>query len=276
MATRSWQRPLPPRVGFLDFKHVTYPGSCQVARTWTTTSSNSSSSSSSSSSGILHVARRLPELSDMWLLLLFMQARSPTRPLLTSSRPSPRWVGLPPLWHVNPPVRQPLPEAQQQGHNHHRHQPAHSIAISSSTTSRLPAQATAAPTAEKLRQQQRGSIICSQQYACRSMLAAVCLLPWAVVPYVHGPAPEPNHLPFLQEAEGSGGCLGWAARDKSAVLAPLRFTRRELQPNDIHIQITHAGGGWGGHATLLCMALKALLHPLVVCSACWCVSAWEW
>jgi len=46
----------------------------------------------------------------------------------------------------------------------------------------------------------------------------------------------------LQDAEGSGGCLGWAARDKSAVLAPLRFGRRELQPHDIHIQITHAGG----------------------------------
>jgi hypothetical protein len=38
-----------------------------------------------------------------------------------------------------------------------------------------------------------------------------------------------------------GTCLGWAARDSSGVLAPYKFSRRELQPNDVTIKITHAG-----------------------------------
>jgi cinnamyl-alcohol dehydrogenase len=48
----------------------------------------------------------------------------------------------------------------------------------------------------------------------------------------------------LQSAsvEGAdGNCLGWAARDSSGNLAPYKFTRRELQPNDVVIKITHAG-----------------------------------
>eukprot|EP00877_Chromochloris_zofingiensis_P007555 jgi/Chrzof1/3052/Cz12g09220.t1 len=55
--------------------------------------------------------------------------------------------------------------------------------------------------------------------------------------------------------EGEGNALGWAARDKSAVLAPLKFPRRELGDHDVFIKITHAGmchsdlhtinGDWG-------------------------------
>jgi cinnamyl-alcohol dehydrogenase len=39
-----------------------------------------------------------------------------------------------------------------------------------------------------------------------------------------------------------GNCLGWAARDSSGVLSPYKFSRRQLQPNDVMIKITHAGG----------------------------------
>ncbi|WIA35261.1 hypothetical protein OEZ86_003720 [Tetradesmus obliquus] len=52
-----------------------------------------------------------------------------------------------------------------------------------------------------------------------------------------------------------GNCLGWAARDDSGTLAPYKFSRRQLQPNDVMIKITHAGmchsdlhsikGDWG-------------------------------
>jgi cinnamyl-alcohol dehydrogenase len=55
--------------------------------------------------------------------------------------------------------------------------------------------------------------------------------------------------------EGSGNCLGWAARDTSGHLSPLVFPRREPGEKDIVIQITHAGichsdihtvkGDWG-------------------------------
>jgi cinnamyl-alcohol dehydrogenase len=54
---------------------------------------------------------------------------------------------------------------------------------------------------------------------------------------------------------GAGNCLGWAARDPSGVLAPYKFTRRDLKPDDVMIKITHAGmchsdlhtikGDWG-------------------------------
>lgn len=53
----------------------------------------------------------------------------------------------------------------------------------------------------------------------------------------------------------SGNCLGWAARDPSAVLSPYKFNRRDLGPKDVMIKITHAGmchsdlhtikGDWG-------------------------------
>ncbi|KAF8061379.1 ADH9 [Scenedesmus sp. PABB004] len=59
-----------------------------------------------------------------------------------------------------------------------------------------------------------------------------------------------------QAVEGSAGnTLGWAARDTSGTLAPYKFDRRALQPNDVMIKITHAGmchsdlhtirGDWG-------------------------------
>eukprot|EP00882_Tetradesmus_deserticola_P026231 GHRQ01028897.1.p2 GENE.GHRQ01028897.1~~GHRQ01028897.1.p2 ORF type:complete len:145 (-),score=45.80 GHRQ01028897.1:99-533(-) len=44
-----------------------------------------------------------------------------------------------------------------------------------------------------------------------------------------------------------GNCLGWAARDSSGTLAPYKFSRRQLQPNDVMIKITHAGAGTGIH-----------------------------
>jgi hypothetical protein len=40
-----------------------------------------------------------------------------------------------------------------------------------------------------------------------------------------------------------GKCLGWAARDASGTLAPYKFDRRQLQPTDVMIKITHAGAG---------------------------------
>lgn len=50
-------------------------------------------------------------------------------------------------------------------------------------------------------------------------------------------------LPQAASAEGipDGNTLGWAARDKSGVLSPYRFKRRELQRKDIKVKITHAG-----------------------------------
>eukprot|EP00879_Flechtneria_rotunda_P010490 GHRR01010966.1.p1 GENE.GHRR01010966.1~~GHRR01010966.1.p1 ORF type:complete len:378 (+),score=117.56 GHRR01010966.1:424-1557(+) len=71
---------------------------------------------------------------------------------------------------------------------------------------------------------------------------------------------EPIACPFglLSQAasvEGSGNCFGWAARDTSGHLAPYKFDRRNLQPTDVLIKITHAGmchsdlhtirGDWG-------------------------------
>lgn len=44
-----------------------------------------------------------------------------------------------------------------------------------------------------------------------------------------------------EEVEGEGNCLGWAARDTSGQLSPFKFQRRDLKPDDICIQITHAG-----------------------------------
>eukprot|EP00878_Enallax_costatus_P000289 GHUV01000361.1.p1 GENE.GHUV01000361.1~~GHUV01000361.1.p1 ORF type:complete len:432 (+),score=134.66 GHUV01000361.1:106-1401(+) len=62
--------------------------------------------------------------------------------------------------------------------------------------------------------------------------------------------------PSQTPTDGSkGNCLGWAARDTSAVLSPYKFNRRDLGPRDIMIKITHAGmchsdlhtikGDWG-------------------------------
>jgi len=55
-----------------------------------------------------------------------------------------------------------------------------------------------------------------------------------------------NKASQLADAEGEEGanCLGWAARDASAVLAPYKFKRRELGPKDVFLKITHAGGCW--------------------------------
>jgi cinnamyl-alcohol dehydrogenase len=53
----------------------------------------------------------------------------------------------------------------------------------------------------------------------------------------------------MQAVEGEGNCLGWAARDVSGVLSPFKFERRVLRPDDITIQITHAGASrapWAG------------------------------
>lgn len=41
--------------------------------------------------------------------------------------------------------------------------------------------------------------------------------------------------------EGEGNCVGWAARDTTGVLSPWRFDRRATRPDDVVIQITHAG-----------------------------------
>uniref|UniRef100_A0A383WI80 Enoyl reductase (ER) domain-containing protein n=1 Tax=Tetradesmus obliquus TaxID=3088 RepID=A0A383WI80_TETOB len=64
---------------------------------------------------------------------------------------------------------------------------------------------------------------------------------------------KPSQSGSVEGAEGN--CLGWAARDSSGTLAPYKFSRRELQPNDVVIKITHAGmchsdlhtikGDWG-------------------------------
>lgn len=45
-----------------------------------------------------------------------------------------------------------------------------------------------------------------------------------------------------QGVEGEGGnTLGWAARDKTGVLSPLVFNRRELGDHDVFLQIAYAG-----------------------------------
>jgi hypothetical protein len=49
--------------------------------------------------------------------------------------------------------------------------------------------------------------------------------------------------PLQSSVDGpDGNCLGWAALDDSGTLAPYKFSRRQLQPNDVMIKITHAGG----------------------------------
>jgi cinnamyl-alcohol dehydrogenase len=45
--------------------------------------------------------------------------------------------------------------------------------------------------------------------------------------------------PLLQSSSvdgPDGNCLGWAARDDSGTLAPYKFSRRQLQPNDVIIK----------------------------------------
>lgn len=39
----------------------------------------------------------------------------------------------------------------------------------------------------------------------------------------------------------ANNCVGYAALDKSGVLAPYSFDRRPVGPGDVRIQITHAG-----------------------------------
>ncbi len=39
----------------------------------------------------------------------------------------------------------------------------------------------------------------------------------------------------------TNNCIGYAAQDKSGVLAPFSFDRRLVGPGDVRIQITHAG-----------------------------------
>ncbi|KAJ9509424.1 hypothetical protein QJQ45_001890 [Haematococcus lacustris] len=43
------------------------------------------------------------------------------------------------------------------------------------------------------------------------------------------------------EVPGEGNCIGYAAQDTSGVLAPYRFNRRSVGPEDVHIQISFAG-----------------------------------
>lgn len=43
------------------------------------------------------------------------------------------------------------------------------------------------------------------------------------------------------QASGEGDCLGLAAQDKSGKLAPMRFARRALLPDDIRIQVAYCG-----------------------------------
>lgn len=71
----------------------------------------------------------------------------------------------------------------------------------------------------------------------------------------HTPCPPPEDIDFeafakafsrpsqlaAADGEDGGNCLGWAARDASAKLAPYRFRRRELGPKDVFVKITHAG-----------------------------------
>ena len=47
----------------------------------------------------------------------------------------------------------------------------------------------------------------------------------------------------LGDAEGTpdANTLGWAARDKSAVLSPYQFTRRDMGPKDVFIKISYVG-----------------------------------
>ena len=43
------------------------------------------------------------------------------------------------------------------------------------------------------------------------------------------------------DAEGSGNCLGFAARDSGGALSPYRFKRRDATPDDVVIQIAFCG-----------------------------------
>ncbi|KAL4428796.1 hypothetical protein ABPG77_005234 [Micractinium sp. CCAP 211/92] len=54
-------------------------------------------------------------------------------------------------------------------------------------------------------------------------------------------AKEALHRPCSHKTAETGDCLGFAARDASGVLAPFRFDRRPVGPDDIRIQITHGG-----------------------------------
>uniref|UniRef100_A0A1D1ZMZ2 Enoyl reductase (ER) domain-containing protein n=2 Tax=Auxenochlorella protothecoides TaxID=3075 RepID=A0A1D1ZMZ2_AUXPR len=65
-----------------------------------------------------------------------------------------------------------------------------------------------------------------------------------------------SKAPTHPDAEGSGDCLGFAAKDKSGHLAPMRFERRAVGPKDVAFAITHCGvchsdlhqikNDWGG------------------------------
>ncbi|PSC75052.1 8-hydroxygeraniol dehydrogenase-like [Micractinium conductrix] len=70
------------------------------------------------------------------------------------------------------------------------------------------------------------------------------------------------HRERSHKCEGSGNCLGFAARDASGVLAPYRFDRRPVGPNDVRLQVTHCGichsdlhqirGEWGNSTFPMC------------------------
>jgi D-arabinose 1-dehydrogenase-like Zn-dependent alcohol dehydrogenase len=42
-------------------------------------------------------------------------------------------------------------------------------------------------------------------------------------------------------ADADGNCFGWAAKDSTGKLEPCKFTRRELRPDDVRMQVTYCG-----------------------------------
>ncbi len=47
------------------------------------------------------------------------------------------------------------------------------------------------------------------------------------------------HRECSHATDGTGNCLGFAARDASGHLSPFRFSRRPVGPDDVRLQITH-------------------------------------
>ena len=46
----------------------------------------------------------------------------------------------------------------------------------------------------------------------------------------------------LQDASADkGNCFAWAAKDSSGTMAPFKFDRRKLRPDDVRIQVTYVG-----------------------------------
>jgi D-arabinose 1-dehydrogenase-like Zn-dependent alcohol dehydrogenase len=42
-------------------------------------------------------------------------------------------------------------------------------------------------------------------------------------------------------ATNEGNCFGWAAKDSTGEMSPYTFTRRELRPDDVRMQVTYCG-----------------------------------